>query len=119
MMAESILASIKDALEISDEDPDFDGELIMDINSAFLALNQLGVGPEKVFHIENYDTTWDDFLGEGITDAYAAKTVVALRTKLIFEASTLTSNVVSALKEQIHEMEWRLMTQHDMASNAL
>lgn len=114
-MAESILRSIKDALEISDDDTDFDGELIMDINSAFLALNQLGVGPEKVFHIDNYDATWDDFLGEGITDTYAAKTVIALRVKLIFEAATLTSNMVSVLKEQIHEMEWRLMAQHDLA----
>ena len=42
---DSILTSIKKILGITEEYEHFDPDIIMHINSAFMILNQLGVGP--------------------------------------------------------------------------
>lgn len=42
---ESILTSIKKMLGITEEYENFDVDLIMHINSVFMILNQIGVGP--------------------------------------------------------------------------
>lgn len=52
-MEESILISIKKLLGISDDYTQFDEDIIMHINTVFLNLNQLGVGPEEGFSIED------------------------------------------------------------------
>ena len=46
---ESILTSVKKMLGIQEDYEHFDPEIIMHINSAFLILNQLGVGPDRPF----------------------------------------------------------------------
>lgn len=48
-MEESILTSIKKLLSIAVEDKSFDQDIIININSVFMILNQIGVGPEKLF----------------------------------------------------------------------
>ena len=57
---ESILTSIKKLLGIAEEYEFFDEDIIMHINSVFMILNQLGVGPSDGFRIEDKTTTWDD-----------------------------------------------------------
>ena len=47
----SILDSIKKLLGIDPSDPSFDDEVIMDINSVFTILTQLGIGPKGGFLI--------------------------------------------------------------------
>ena len=49
---ESILDTIKKLLGGSENDNHFDTDLIIHINSVFMILNQLGVGPEKGFSIK-------------------------------------------------------------------
>ena len=48
---ESILISIKKLLGIAAEFTEFDADIIMHINSVFMILTQLGVGPSKGFTI--------------------------------------------------------------------
>ena len=50
---DSILNSIKQLLGVSEEYHQFDANIIMQINSVFLTLNQLGVGPDEVFEIQD------------------------------------------------------------------
>ena len=50
---ESILTSIKKLLGIPEDDESFDTDIIIHINSVFMILNQLGVGPTKGFKIYN------------------------------------------------------------------
>lgn len=106
---ESILDSIKLLLGIDKDYRHFDNQLIPHINSVFMILWQLGVGPRTCFMIEDEYAIWDDFT-EGRYDVNAVKTYVYLRVKLIFDPPT-TSFVLDAMKRQADEMEWRLNVQ--------
>ena len=59
---ESILISIKKLLGVTELYTVFDADIIMHINSVFSVLNQLGVGPQEGFSIENGDAVWSDFI---------------------------------------------------------
>ena len=50
-MIDSILTSIKKLLGITEDYEHFDEDLIMHINSVFMILSQLGVGPASGFSI--------------------------------------------------------------------
>ncbi len=103
---ESILKSIKKLLGISEEETHFDSDLIMHINSVFTILNQLGVGPNKTFSINDDTEIWDSFIDDD-TDFNAVKTYMYLKVKLLFDPP-LSSSVLSAIERQISELEWRL-----------
>ena len=49
--AESILTSIKKLLGIVEEYTQFDTDIIIYINTVFMTLQQLGIGPEEGFSI--------------------------------------------------------------------
>src|SRR4051794_12354086 len=87
-MEQSILNSTKKNLGIGDDDTSFDLDIITHINSAFSILNDLGVGPEEGFVIEDEDTEWDEFLPNEIVRLSKVKTCVFLRTKLLFDPPT-------------------------------
>ena len=61
---ESILTSIKKLLGITEEYEHFDVDIIMHINSVFMILTHLGVGPAEGFSIKDKTTTWDEFVAE-------------------------------------------------------
>ena len=103
---DSILTSIKKLLGITEEYENFDQDIIMHINSAFMILNQLGVGPKSGFSINDKSSTWDEFIAEG-SNLEAVKTYVHLKVKLMFDPP-LSSTVIEAIKSQINELEWRL-----------
>lgn len=102
---ESILTSIKKLLGISEEYEQFDQDLIMHINSVFLILNQLGVGPSEGFFIYDDTAIWDDFL-EG-ANIELVKSYMYLKVKLLFDPP-LSSAVIEANNRMISEFEWRL-----------
>lgn len=106
---ESILLSIK-KLTIGDPESDaFDVDLILAINSAFMVLNQLGVGPKHPFRISGPEDLWTDFLGDS-TEFEAVKDYVYLKAKLLFDPPT--SGVLhEAMERQVSEYEWRLNVQ--------
>lgn len=105
-MDKSILTSIKKLLGIAESCTDFDADIIMHINTVFLILNQLGVGPDKVFSIEDTKTTWSEFLKDD-TNLEAIKTYIHLKVRLIFDPP-LSAAVKEAIQQNINELEWRL-----------
>ena len=103
---ESILTSIKKMLGIAEEYTHFDADLIMHINSVFMVLTQLGVGPSTGFHIEDETSTWDEFVSE-TPNLDAVKSYMHLRVKLLFDPPT-NSSVIESMNRMIGEFEWRL-----------
>lgn len=104
---ESILQSIKKMIGITEEYTAFDVDIIMHINSVFMILNQIGIGPEKGFSIQDETALWSDFLPEGNKNFEAVKTYMYLKVKFIFDPP-LSSSVMEAMKQMINELEWRL-----------
>lgn len=105
---ESILDSIKKLLGISDEYTQFDNDIIMHINTVFINLTQLGVGPAAGFFIEDNSTIWTDFVDlENEIQLNAIKSYMYLKVKLLFDPP-LSSSVVQSMNNMISELEWRL-----------
>ena len=102
----SILTSIKKLLGIAEEYEHFDADLIMHINSVFMILTQLGVGPTEGFSIQDEDATWDEFI-QGATNIESVRTYVYQKVKLIFDPP-LSSAVIESTNRLISELEWRL-----------
>lgn len=108
-MAESILGSVKTALGLPADGTDFDGELIMYINSVFSTLRQLGVGePVNGYAIQDATATWEDFFGGTSSAKFNdVKTYMAFRVKMMFDPPD-TSYAIDAIKEQIQEFAFRI-----------
>jgi len=105
---DSILTSIKKLLGISEDYTQFDDDIIMHINTVFLNLTQLGVGPETGFSIEDDSAEWSDFIDiESNAQLHAIKTYMYLRVKLLFDPP-LSSAVIDSTNRIISELEWRL-----------
>ena len=110
MEINSILDSIKSMLGISSEDPNFDGELVIFINSSLSTINKFGVGPDG-YRISDKPNTWDEFLLDR-TDLEEVKTNVYLRVRLMFDPPQ-NSFLVSAIKEQIEETNFYIELYHN------
>lgn len=106
---DSILTSIKKMLGIREDYEHFDQDIIIHINSVFLVLNQLGVGPKEPYSITGPDETWADFFLDGST-INLVKSYVYLKVRLIFDPPT-TGVLHEAMERQIQEFEWRLNVQ--------
>lgn len=104
---ESILTSIKKLLGITEEYTHFDADIVMHINSVFMTLTQLGVGPAEGFFIEDASTTWDEFIEDPKT-FQAVKSYMFLKVKLLFDSQTMPSAVITSYNEMIREYESRL-----------
>lgn len=100
---------MKKELGLFFEDDAFDTSVIMNINTAFMILNELGVGPEQPFFIEDDTLTWMDFYKD-ISLVNGVKTYVWIKTKLNFDPPE-TSYGITALEKQADELEWRLCSQ--------
>ena len=103
---ESILDSVKKQLGITSEYTSFDMDIIMHINTVFMILRQMGVGPKEGFSIASNAEIWTDFSPE-IKMLEAVKTYVYLKVKLIFDPP-LNSSTIEVLNRNISELEWRL-----------
>lgn len=105
-MEESILLSIKKLIGMTEDYDVFDTDLIIHINSVFMILKQLGVGPAEGFIIEDDSTTWADYLPNP-TQLQAVKTYIALKTRLVFDPPS-NSIIKTCIDENIKELESRL-----------
>jgi hypothetical protein len=83
----------------------FDTDLIININSAFSRLCQLGVGPTRPFKIAGEDEVWTDFIDDGYQEE--VKQYVYLKTKLIFDPPA-NGSVVNLYQQEIDKLEWLL-----------
>ena len=105
-METSILTSIKKMLGVAEDYTEFDEDITTHINSVFLNLTQLGVGPEEGFMIEDDTSVWEDFINDSI-QLQAVKTYMYLKVKLLFDPP-LSSSVTESFTRMIAELEWRL-----------
>lgn len=105
---DSILDSIKKNLGIDPSYTHFDPDIILHINSVFSTLHQLGIGPVDGFFIEDKSAEWDEFLNDA-APLNSVKTYITLQVKMIFDPPP-TGYLVTAYKDQIKELEWRLNT---------
>lgn len=113
-MEPSILNSIKKVIGVSESDASFDVDILMHINSVFSTLNQIGIGPEEGFMIEDSTTTWDAFIGNDLR-LNMVKTYIHLRVRMIFDQPG-TSYAMDSMNKQIQEFEWRLNVQREAES---
>ena len=113
----SILDSVKKAIGIEPSATDFDPDIIMHINSVFFTLQQLGVGPEEGFMIEDKAATWGLFFGDS-NKFNAVKSYMYLRVRMLFDPPA-TSFALNAIEKQITELEWRLNVQAENAKQTI
>ena len=106
-MEESILLTIRKMIGPSVSYDVFDTDLIVHINTAFMSLYQLGVGPkDHAFRITGETETWSDFMGD-LTDVDGVISYVYLKVRMLFDPPT-TGTLQNSFKELIKELEWRL-----------
>ena len=94
---ESILTSIKLLLGITEDYEAFDQQIIAHINSVFMILTQLGVGPQ------------DEFISDE-KKMQIVKSYMYLKVKMLFDPPS-SSAVIDSSNRMINEFEWRLNSQ--------
>jgi hypothetical protein len=104
---DSILTSIKNLLGITEEQKDFDNQIIIHINSVLGALTQIGVGPEEGFAIQDDSASWADFIPEEGPKLESVKTYIYAKVRLMFDPPT-SSALIENLNKLASELEWRL-----------
>lgn len=109
---ESILTSIKKLLGIEEDYTHFDSDIVMHINSVFMILTQLGLGPDEGFVIEDDSTNWDEFVKDPIK-LQAVKSYMYLKVRLLFDPPS-NSTHMDAINRSISELEWRLKVDAEM-----
>lgn len=108
---ESILTSIKKLLGIAEDYTHFDNDIIMYINSVFLILTQLGVGPPEGFVIQDATALWTDFVADD-KNLELIKSYTYLKVKIMFDPP-LSSAVLDSTNQLIKEYEWRIQVASD------
>ena len=100
----SILNTVKVQLGIPADHTEFDQALQLNINVAFGILNQLGVGPDTPFIVENDSYTWDMF--DTDIDMELVKQYVTLKTRELFDPPSGAAS--EAMTRNLDELTWRL-----------
>lgn len=103
---ESVLDSIKKVLGFTPDFTDFDLDIVMHTNSAFMTLQQMGVGPSTGFVIIDNTLTWNDF-SSSMTLLANVKTFIFLNVRLVFDPPA-TSFVIDSMTNTIRELGWRI-----------
>src|SRR6187397_28465 len=110
-MTDSILNTLKKALNLATDYDAFDPDLIMHINSVFSTLNQLGIGPQEGFRIDDDSVEWVSFLN-GDDRLNNVKSYVYLRVRMLFDPPA-TGPHLESMNRQITELEWRINAQRE------
>lgn len=108
-MGVSILDGTKEALGLETDNTAFDTDIIMHINTVLSTLNQLGIGPDAGFQIEDATPEWEEFLGDD-PRLNMARTYTYLRVKLLFDPPGGSYHLINSLNEQVAQFEWRIST---------
>lgn len=116
---DSILISIKKLLGIEKDYEYFDMDIVMHINSVFMILCQLGIGPDDPFQISSDVETWDDFYAVAHqAPKNLVRSYMYLKVRLLFDPPT-TGVLHEAMERQIKEFEWRLNAQAETGSDGV
>lgn len=101
---ESILTSVKQNMGITEEYEHFDANIIDAINSAFVILQQIGVGPQGGFMITDKTTVWSEYIKDRRLNL--VKSFVFIHAKKIFAPET--GSLQSSYDKLEEEYIWRL-----------
>ncbi len=107
---DSILTSVKKKCGLLEDYEAFDDQIIMDINAVFLALYQMGVGPNAIFTIENKEAKWADYFDDPRINVI--KPYVGWRVKLMFDPPS-NSSILDSMKDIVRELEFRMNVEFD------
>lgn len=113
-ISDSILESVKKLIN-AEGDEYFDTDIIIHINTVFSVLQQMGVGPEDGFSIDDKTSTWDEFT-EDEPLFNMVKSYMAIRVKLLFDIASANSYYINQLQAQADELEWRIKTAAEINS---
>lgn len=115
-MENSILNSTKKILGIDPSYTMFDLDILTHINAVFSTLEQLGIGPEGGFFIEDERATWQQFLTtpEELAMLNAVRAYMYLKVRMGFDPPT-TSYLIDSMERQINQYEWRLNVAREYA----
>ena len=102
----SILVSTKAALGVTPEQHAFDSMIVMHINSVLSTLEQLGVGPAGGLMVTSSAQLWSDLIGND-NRLNMVKSYMYMRVRMMYDPPDI-GFVITAIKDEIKEMEWRL-----------
>ena len=106
-MDDKILTSTKLLAGLTQNYDQYDPDIMMYINSVFLILKQIGVGPARGFVFNDPNKTWTDFIPDDEFMRESVKTYMGAKVRLEFDPPQ-ASTAMDALKLIINEFEWRL-----------
>lgn len=110
-MEETILTTIKrDMSGLTEDNHDFDAEILDHINTYLRTLNRFGIGVESFCADAN--SVWSDFLGSHVDYYSSAKTYIALKIKYWWDPPTVGA-AVNAIQEALKEIEFDLMIRRE------
>ena len=96
-MDDSILDSIKIILGVDPEYEVFDSEILMAINTSFMNLTQIGLGPAEGFRVPNKAVAWSAILGERM-DLESVKSYIGIKSRILFDPPA-NATILQALQE--------------------
>lgn len=102
----SVLVETKKLLGVPSDIDAFDVDIMTHINSVFMVLRTLGVGPDRPVHISGASEDWSVFSSD-IEQLGLIKSYVYLKVRMLFDPPA-NSFVQTALEKQAAEIEWRL-----------
>lgn len=114
-MGESILTDTKMNLGIAEENKDFDDVVMGHINTTFSILQQIGVGPDDGYVVEDDSDEWFDFIGED-NSWNMIRSYVFLKVKSLFDPANTSFNL-TAMKEEIEQLEYRISINREWLKN--
>lgn len=114
-MESKILEDIRKMLG-PDTDPVFDTDLLIHINTFLDDMTQVGVGPAGGMIVDE-DTKWSDFI-TNMKLLPQVRTYVYLKTKLVFDTTSMSSYAITALNEQAKELIWRIQVKAESGDEA-
>lgn len=103
----AILTDVKKHIGgISEDNTDFDSDILMWVNGAFSKITRVGAGPETGFRVTE-STAWEDFPAD-VKMISAIQDFVTLDVKIAFDSTTLPSFVLSTMEKQRDEYLWTI-----------
>lgn len=106
-LTDSILVHIRDSVGLTEENTEFDTELLNHINMSIGKLNQNGIG--NSIRVNDETTTWGDLLSMDIRGSEyigMIPTFISLNVKLLFDPPPPSS--VEFHTRSVDELLWRL-----------
>lgn len=105
-MEQKVLATVKKLLGVNPDDPSFDLDIILAIESSLEVARELGVPVTTGLLETNQNVTWDEVCSSSEASPLL-KTYVVLKSRTIFDPPT-GSAVKDSFDRVLAEYEWRL-----------